>query len=148
MSATKSAIGPYLTETHAISKRRAIFDDSGVVAYLYLTAPGTDEHVADAWVYNRIPAPAPSEVSRFLPDPPPAAEGYTSDHAFCKDPTGRRWYLLWSRDGDSVALLDNAGPVACIVSGRKNGYSRDLIRSGPWGDPWSHSVYVQTFGVT
>jgi hypothetical protein len=148
MPASALARGPYLSELHAVSQRRAVFDDSGATAYLYLTDANSETRIADAWVYNRVAAPTPEEARRFLPDPPPAAAGYVSENAFCADPMSIRWRIAWSRDGNSVALVDDVGPIACILSGRSRGYSRELIRSGPWGEPWSEAAYVDIFGVT
>lgn len=37
--------------------------------------------------------------------------------------------------------------VACIVNAQKRGYSRELVKDGPWGRVWSESNFEKAFGV-
>ncbi|MFC1759348.1 hypothetical protein ACFL2H_11385, partial [Planctomycetota bacterium] len=54
----QSESAPFIDAQHPLSRRFAIFEDSGTSAWLYLTEPDTEKPSADAWVYNRIPAPS------------------------------------------------------------------------------------------
>ncbi len=135
----------FLESQHPDSLRHAILEDDGTSAWLYLTEADVPKPVADAWVYNRIEAPTRDDVRAFQGGPPPAAEGFAGPTAQCSDPHDHEWSLLWSPTGDSVAVLRDGTPVACIVSGHPHGFSRELVSDGPWGNTWSDEVYRETF---
>lgn len=116
---------------HLVSRRTADFDDDGTSGWLYLNEPDTDKPVADAWVYNRIPAPPWRDIKLFRGGPPPAAMTHASDNALCEKPSDHEWTFIWSADGESVAFAKDGTPVACIIAARKPGYSRELISNGP-----------------
>ncbi len=122
-----------------------MLEDTGVAAYLYLSSPDSDAIVADAWVYNRIEAPTIDTIKDYRPDPPPAAEGYTTADAYLSHPASHAWSFEWSPDGQSVAICANGVALAFVRAGQRTGFSRYLVRSGPWGEPWSDEVYEATF---
>jgi hypothetical protein len=131
----------FLEDQHPISRRFAVLEDDGTSAWLYLTEPGIRTPIADVWVYNRIEAPPTSAINAYRGGPPPAAQGYASSSALCHFPAMHQWTFTWSTDGESVAVLKDGKPVACIVSESKMGYSGELIADGPWGHPWSDEVF-------
>ena len=136
----------FLSEMHPVSRRFADFEDDGISAWLYLTEPDTRRVVADAWAYNRIAPPRPEEVESFRPSPPPAALGFASETALCALPEKHQWGFMWSEDGESVAVTKDGQAIACIIGGESRGYSRELLRSGPWGNVWSDTVFDKCFG--
>ena len=136
----------HLEEAHPISHRRAILDDDGTSAWLYLTEPNSHKPVADAWVYNRIPAPAASTIKSYQGGPPPAALGYVTTTAICTHPAAFTWTFVWASNGDSVAVARDGKPVAFIIAGEGRGYSRELSKQGGWGSPWSDELFRQKFG--
>jgi hypothetical protein len=69
----------FLDSQHSTSRRFAVLEDNGTSAWLYLTEPDSRTPVADAWVYNRIPAPSTKKILSYRGGPAPAAIGYTSD---------------------------------------------------------------------
>lgn len=93
-------------------------------------------------VQSRAAVPA-SQVRSYRPGPPPAAEGYAAPEALCPDPSAHRWSLLWSADGESMAVLRDGVALALIARARPPGYSRLLIRSGPWGAVWDEELFRQ-----
>ncbi len=131
----------FIGEQHPNSGRTATFDDSGTSAWLYLSGSGSEEVVADAWVFNRVKAPKGSEIDTYRDGAPPAAEGFAGLEAFYQDPFKYEWSLQWSDDGESCAVLKNGKAIAMIANGRRPGYSRHLTRSGPWGEPWNEALY-------
>lgn len=137
----------FLSEMHSVSRRFADFEDDGMSAWLYLTERDTRHVVADAWVYNRIAPPSREEVASFRPSPPPAAVGFARDTALCASPERHQWAFLWSADGESVAVTKDGQPVACIIAGKERGYSRELVRDGPWGNVWSDCVFEEAFAT-
>lgn len=137
----------FLESEHPASGRFAVLEDDGTSAWLYLTEPGTRKPVADAWVYNRIAAPPMEAIKAYRGGPPPAAQGYASEGALCQDPATHAWSFVWSSDGESVAVAKDGAAVAFIVDGQKGGYSRELVNDGPWGHPWSETLFRQKFGA-
>jgi hypothetical protein len=108
----------FLTDVNARSLRHAVVEDDGDVAYLYLTAPGLPNVVASAWIYNR---------------------------ASLSDPTKHHWTIIWSQEGDSVAVLADGLPVACITEAGNPGYSRGLEAGSPLGCVWDDAMFAQVF---
>jgi hypothetical protein len=138
---------PFLSERHPVSWRWAILEDDGRSAWLYLTEPDRPDPVGDCWIYNRIPAPDPSEIAAFRPGPPPAACGFAGPEALVHDPEVSRMRLQWAGDGGAVALLADGRPLGFIVAGERRGSSRNLARTGPWGNTWDQARYEATFGM-
>jgi len=96
--------------------------------------------------YNRIASPQMETINKYRGGPPPAAQGYASESALCENPTAHEWSFVWSPDGESVAVVNDGQAIAFIVDGQKSGYSRELVKDGPWGHPWSESLFRQKFG--
>jgi hypothetical protein len=136
---------PFLSARHGTSGRLAVFEDTGVAAYLYLSSPGVQTIVADAWVYNCIEAPDINDIQAYRPDPPPAAAGYIEPEGYLRTPTAYSWSLKWAPDGHSVAVCADGVALAFIYGGQKPGFSRHLLQSGPWGEPWSNEIYAAAF---
>src|SRR4051794_17608966 len=130
----------FYDEQHELSRRYAVFEDDGKVAYLYLTRPEEPEPVADCWLYNRVPPISQDEVAAYASEgtPPPVAEGYAGPDAVYQGTGVPAATFAWSRDGEAVAVLVSGVPLGCIIhrEGRYVSYSRNLQREGPWGNPW------------
>lgn len=137
----------FLEDEHPASGRLAVLEDDGTSVWLYLTESGTRQPAADAWVYNRIAAPPMEAIRSYRGGPPPAAQGYASESALCEDPAAHEWSFLWSSDGEAVAIVEDGRAVAFVAIGQKGGYSRELVKDGPWGHPWSDKLYRQKFGA-
>lgn len=135
----------FLHDQHLISRRYAKLDDDGTSAWLYITLPEKLIPIADAWVYNRIPAPPTKDIKSYYGGPPPAAIGFASDNSICTKPFEHKWTFIWSTDGESVALAKDGVPVAFIIAAQKPGYSRELIKNGPWGNSWSEQLFKRYF---
>jgi hypothetical protein len=138
----------FLTEQHPVSTRHAVLDDNGFCCWFYLTEPGSRRPVADVWLYNRINAPAESQVQSYRPSPPPAAAGYAGPSALISAPKQSEWSFLWSVNGQAAAVLRDGEPLAFIRSHEKLGYCRLLVREGPWGMVWTQAAFEATFGRT
>ena len=109
----------FLEHKHPASRRLAVLEDDGTSAWLYMTEPDSRKPVADAWVYNRIAAPPAEAIKSYRGGPPPAAQGYASKAALCEDPSSHEWSFLWSEEGESVAVVRDGQPVACIIGGSR-----------------------------
>jgi hypothetical protein len=136
----------FLGEKHPASGRRGTFEDDGTSAWLYLSEVNAPRVIADAWVYNRVAAPAVSRANSYRPQPPPAAEGYAGPEGLCADPKVHRWSLLGSEDGHSIAVLRDGLALALIARASPRGYCRFLMRSGPWGLVWDQGLFRDIMG--
>jgi hypothetical protein len=122
----------FISQKNSISLRWAIFEDDGYSGWLYLTLPDEEKPIADCWIYNRIEAPEPTEIKQFKNWPPPATSEYASSDSILSNPDETEFIFKWSKDGNSVALIFNNIPFGYIICNRKLGFSRNLIKSGPW----------------
>jgi hypothetical protein len=137
----------FLEHKHPVSGLLAVLEDDGTSAWLYISNGESRRPVADAWVYNRIAAPALEAIQSYRGGPPPAAQGYAGEGALCDDPSSYEWSFVWSPDGQSVAVTQDGQAVAFIIGGQKGGYSRELVKDGPWGHPWSEKLFQSNFSV-
>ena len=137
----------YLEQEHRESGHFAVLEDDGTSAWLYISEVDSRKPLGDAWVYNRIIAPPAEAIKSNRGGPPPAVRGYAAKDAMCEDPFSHLWSFVWSPDGESVAVTKDGEPVAFIIGGQKGGYSRELVKEGPWGHPWSENLYRSTFGA-
>lgn len=132
----------YILQSHNdTSSLVAIFEDDGISAWLYLCGAGNRKPIADVWIHNRIDAPPTSEIEKYRGSPPPAAFGYSDDSTICHDLNKHEWTFAWRKDGDAVAIQRDGIPMAMLVASDRRGWSRNLLRNGPWGNVWDESHY-------
>lgn len=138
----------FLSEQHPVSRRWAVLEDDGLSAWLYLTAPDSEQPVADCWIYNRTPAPESAERYLARGIAPPAPLEVIGGDAVMQVASALKFRLEWAQDGESVALLFDGSLLGFIASGRRHGYSRNLRTSCAWGDPLDETLYHSVFGAS
>jgi hypothetical protein len=129
-----------------VSHRHAILTEDGRTGILYLHVPSNDPRQtgqveATCFAFNRVDPIEPADVRRYRPEPPPIAKGYASNVAVCRRPRDHAWEMVWSLDGESVALMRNGRPWAIVSLAQPRGLSRAIETPGPWGLPWSDEAY-------
>ena len=137
--------GLFVTAQHPFSRRWAIVDDDGRAAWLYLTAPDSQAPIADCWLYNRVPAPAGCDVARG--EPPVVPASYTETAEPFAPPPEESVRVLWSPDGESVAVYFDDQLMGFIANATGPGYSALLRVSGPFGQPVDAEMFAATFAV-
>lgn len=137
--------GIFISDKNPLTNRWVIFEDDGVSGWLYLTNPNEKKPVMDCWIYNRILAPSPSEIAKFQNDPPPATNEYAGPNALVTSPEDMKISFNWSNDGSAVALIGDNIPLGFIVVGTKAGFSRNLLKTGPWGNVFNEERYQKVF---
>lgn len=112
---------PFESEQHPFSRRWAVVEDDGEVAWLYLSGPDSPEPVASCYLYNQADpmAPPPKDI-----------------------------HFRWSTDGESVAVHFGSVLMGFIVSGEQHGFSRLLTMPGSLGSPLDAALYDRTFRTT
>ena len=139
----------FLAQQHPVSKRHAIVDDDGRACWLYLTAPDSHEPVADAWLCNRVAAPASCDRAAGDPspdDPPVVPVRYVVDPEPRVPPPVERVRLQWSTDGHSVAAYFDGDLMGFIAYAAGPGHSAHLRASGPYGEPLDADLFSAVFG--
>lgn len=137
--------GIFKLDKSPVSERWVIFEDDGISGWLYLTNPNEKKPIADCWIYNRIEAPASSEIKNFKNGPPPASNEYAGPYALVAEPDELKIRFKWSNDGNSVALILDGNALGYIVTGSKVGFSKNLTKIGPWGNLFDQSSFDKLF---
>jgi hypothetical protein len=135
----------FVSEQHPVSRRWAILEDDGTVAWLYLTEPDTQKPAADCWLYNRVKAPP--TFSSELGQAPVAPATHVANDAAAEPPDERDVWFKWSSDGQSVAVHFDKDLVGFIAAKHRRGFSRNLSNEGPFGSPLNRDLYEQLFGA-
>ncbi len=113
------SVNLFVSEQHPVSRRWAVVEDDGSVAWLYLTEPGTETPVAKCWLYNKEVLPRSRAQDAV-------------------------WFK-WSQDGESVAVLFAEELVGFIATG--HGFSKNLSKPGTLGSPIDRKLYENLFGA-
>jgi hypothetical protein len=112
---------PFESEQHPLSRRWAVVEDDGKVAWLYLTAPDSLKPVATCFLFNQADKLAAfAQAIRFR----------------------------WSPDGESVAVKFGSTLMGFIASGEERGFSKLLTAAGPLGAPLDTTLYERKFRAT
>jgi hypothetical protein len=112
---------PFESEQHPVSRRWAVVEDDGSVAWLYLSAPDSLKPVATCFLYNQADQVAPRAADI---------------------------HFRWSTDGESVAVHFGATLMGFIASGEQHGFSKLLTAAGALGAPIDTNLYERTFRAT
>ena len=131
----------FIQEINVLTRRSVIFEDDGIVAYLYLTQSDTLSVTSNVWVYNRVEAPHRNDLAKYRNTPPPAPIGYTASNAPTVILPDCQLQFLWSGDGNAVALFMDNVLIAHLSDREERRFSLKLIHSGPWGNPWQTDAY-------
>ncbi len=133
----------FISEQHPVSRRWAVIEDDGRVAWLYLTEPDTRMPAADCWLYNRVTTPHQSENVRGQPPVVPLT--HAGIGATLQPPAGESVHLRWSHDGESVAVFFDDELIGFIAHGQKCGFSKHIRVSGPLEACWTQSFSRECF---
>jgi hypothetical protein len=138
--------GPFISEQNPTSRRWAVFEDDGVSGWLYLTEPGSENPTSDCWVYNCVGVTESADKYMARGVAPPAPASYTDTNSEITVGDESAFGFRWAEDGESVAIFINDLLMGFIISGQKRGYSRNLVKNGPWGNPLDEGLYKTVFG--
>lgn len=135
----------FVSEQHPISRRWAVMDDNGAVAWLYLTEPNTQKPAADCWLYNRVEAPPVLRSARGEAPVVPAT--HVTNATAAEPPDEKDVCFEWSPDGQSVAVHFEQQLMGFIAAEHEHGFSKNLSKEGPFGHPLNQELYEQLFGA-
>ena len=136
---------PFVTIQHPISKRWAFLEDDGMSAWLYITESADPVPIASCLIYSCLePVPSvPADWKRGVP--PPLTHDYATDRALQLNAEQAKLQLGWETNGRAVVVLMDDEPVAFMLVEEKRGYSKSVLRSGPYGEPWDDDLFEETF---
>ena len=135
----------FLSEQHPVSRRWAIVEDDGRVAWLYLTAPDSAKPVSDCWLYNRVPAPAECDLDAMRAGDAPIAPQTVAGPGALMSPSQDALRVRWSADGESVAVFVTDELLGFIPAGHRRGFSRHLTVSGAFGNVLDPYLFTSVF---
>jgi hypothetical protein len=138
----------YFSESfHNKSRRHAILGLDGSVAYLYLTAAGTQKPEKDVAVFStgELVEPEVAVASAKEGNPPPLVARYASESAVYPAETFWQLTFFWSEDGNAVAVLLNGAPISYVSAYEKSGKSKALSLASFFGEPWSDDSFAAAF---
>jgi hypothetical protein len=136
----------FVSEQHPASRRWAVIEDDGRVAWLYLTGPDARKPVADCWLYNQVATPPEFESVRG--QPPVVPQTHAGAEATLPPPARELVQLRWSPDGESVAVFFDAELIGFIAHGQKRGFSRHIRVTGPFGSVLDRELFQRVFVET
>ena len=138
----------YFVESfHNESRRHAILELEGSVAYLYLTRVESLSPEKEVAVFStgELVEPEVAVAAAKEGIPPPLVARYASDYAVYPADVFWKLKLLWSEDGSSVAVLLRGDPIAYVSIQEKFGKSKALSVTSFFGEPWSDESYKRAF---
>ncbi len=135
----------FLTEYHATSNRNVVVVDEGSSVWCYLTEPNGDNPIADCWLLNTIDAPENLDDFGSSESAPPATRRYVTDAAKRALPSEASIKLLWSKDGESVAVYVGRELLGFIAHNIPRGFSTNLREEGPFGSPLDRELFSMFF---
>jgi hypothetical protein len=100
--------------------------------------------IADCFVENLTDSePERESIDRY--SPPPVAKKYLATGRTVVEPESEALAFQWSDDGKSVCLRVRGNTHCFIGAGQRRGYTRALVASCPWGEPWSEGLFESLF---
>ena len=138
----------FLESQSPVSKRYAVLEDNGKIAFLYLTEPGIPKPIKDVVVYIRVPPVEAIDWERIKKsgETPLLQKDLASPTAVIKNPKASEFKFKWSADGDSVAVLRDGQPLAFATIKERFGYSRAVSITSPLANAWDQARYISLFG--
>lgn len=138
----------FLQSQSPVSKRLAVLEDDGKVAFVYLTEPSIPKPVKDAIVYMRVQPIEAVDWERIKKrgDTPLLQRDLASSSAVITNPKAPEFAFKWSADGESVAVLRNGQPLAFASVKDRYGYSRAVSVTSPLANAWDEARYTTLFG--
>ncbi|MEM7344495.1 MAG: hypothetical protein AAF485_09635 [Chloroflexota bacterium] len=137
----------FLENKSPLSQRFVILEDNGTSAWLYLTPASGIGIEKDVLVYSPIePLDQLNKEDIQAGNPPILIKSAASEAAVIPETNADDFYVVWSQDGESVAVIYKNAPIAMIISTEKYGYSKSLSKASFFGNPWDEARYQSIFG--
>lgn len=137
----------FIHSHNPVSGRFAILDDNETVAFLYLTARGSQKPERDAIAYMRVPPPETVDWEEMAKkgEPPLLSRAIASAEAVLTNPSAADFSFRWSDDGEAAVLLHKDHPIALVSASEKRGHSKAAAKENSLTDPWNENLYQSLF---
>lgn len=148
MAGIAAGQGLFLQSVCAANQRSSLIEDDGYVAYLFLTAPGTQVPEREVVVYSRSPPVSKNDwwALSKTGDKPLLSQDLASADAVLAHPADREFSFRWSSGCDAVAVLHKGVPRAFVYSAEATGHSKAVGKPSAMGQPWNQQKYEAIFG--
>ncbi|WP_420589495.1 hypothetical protein [Bacterioplanoides sp.] len=141
------AEGLFLHSYNENSKRFAILDEQGDVAFLYLSEIGKQRPERDSVAYM-LTEPQKGIDWQLLANeglPPQISKELASKSAVISLTKESDLSFHWSNDGHAVALLYKKDPITFVTINDKLGYSKAVIKDIGLANAWNQAKYESIF---
>ena len=132
----------FVASLSGASARQAVLEETPSSAWLYMTAPEGGPPIAGCFLYNIDPSLAPDDET-----PPPLDPKFASDFSVELPVTEDDVELLWSIDGNAVAVRIRGLIAGFIGPDDMNGYSRSVNQDCPWAHAFDIPLFKKLFGI-
>ena len=131
--------------TNQTNKLSLVIEDNGNSVWAYLLSE-ENEFISDAFVFSPI---QPLDVLNLEDiqngNPPTLTKEYATEVAVKSDFQESDFEVVWSNAANDIAIIFNNSPIAAIYKDHKSGYSKSLIKTGGFGQPWCSDLYQKVF---
>lgn len=135
-------------ELNPLSNQTAFVVDEGESVWLYITSGCDSTIISDCWLFNTVPSKADIDKDAPRHRPPPVVTSFLITEDIHQIPESSDIRFMWSVDAHSVAIMVFDEVLGFIADGEKHGYSRNLARQGPWGNPFDEDRFRFLFQNT
>ena len=130
----------FVSSLSGASARLAVVEESAAAAWLFMTAPEGDEPVAQCFLYN-----TGRTINYEDEDAPPLDPAFASTYVVRMPVTEDDVQIVWSIEGDAVAVRIHNEFVAFIGPDDALGYSRSVKEDCDWAHPFDVERFKRLF---
>ena len=141
------AEGLFLHSYNESSERFAVLDEYNEVAFLYLSKVGEPSPEKDSIAYMRIEPKLGVDLTELAEKglPPQISRELASERSVLAHAEEQDFSFLWSKGGNSVALLYKREPITFISTTEKLGYSKSVKMDSSLVNSWNQAKYDAIF---
>jgi hypothetical protein len=132
----------YLDSVNPTGLLQCIIEGDAQSVWMYLHDLESSSVIADAPICSLVALITIAEfkASYHGEGAPPLVSGYASEGSVMPDMTVERLRIEWGSAVPSVLVYVDDEPFTLIVASEKQGYSKAIVKPGPWGQPWNEET--------
>jgi len=140
----------YLQSQNDTSHRTAKLELEEITYYLYLTKKDSKEIEKDALAFmiEKPPKEIDWDYLRKSKGAPYLSQKYETENTLLTGFDSTDFSMIWSDNGNSVALLYKSIAIAFIVEEEKIGFSKATKESSPIVHAWNENIFRKKFRYT
>ena len=132
----------FVSSLSGASARLAVVEETAAAAWFFMTAPEGQQPVAQCFLYNTDSGSKPEDD-----DAPPLDPAFASNYRVRTPVTEDDVQIVWSVEGDAVAVRIHDEFVAFIGPDDALGYSRAVKQDCDWAHPFDVDLFKRLFNA-